>query len=307
MIRVQKNIDAFPQGKDARERARLSSKQKDARVEPVEEICITMGKTEQLQIKPKVKNKDTITSMMSLVSNPSQNKTIEIPCKFLTGDLKTFNQKLQEGPAAFFNYLEKAFRLALWEMSYEKNNHVVNMDEFNNVIFGGDFDAVQFFINKQVDINVAAKGGWTPVMSAAAQGQIKILVYLLNHGGNPNFQNLMKATALMHVAKHDDLDSAKVLVSFGADLNLQDFEGNTALMKAISDRSAKVALFLINHGADTSIKNKKGEDALRLAEKNYMGEIAKILRLNNSSTKSAPLQAQNQSFSKQQRKKKKKK
>ncbi|HEX4925237.1 MAG TPA: ankyrin repeat domain-containing protein [Bdellovibrionales bacterium] len=81
---------------------------------------------------------------------------------------------------------------------------------------------------------------------------------------------ISKETALIKLARIQDLDSVKILIGAGASVNAQDKEGMTALMRAVETGYYRLAEALVLANADVSLKNAKGLTALDLAKINKL-------------------------------------
>ncbi len=59
----------------------------------------------------------------------------------------------------------------------------------------------------------------TPLMHAAAAGDLKTMRLLLEHGANPNARNSRNELPLGFACSYEHWEAAKLLVEFGADIN----------------------------------------------------------------------------------------
>ena len=84
----------------------------------------------------------------------------------------------------------------------------------------------------------------TPLMNAAAMGNIEVVRDLLRAGADVNQVGPRRSTALMFAAGSGHLDVVKELVDNGADLELSEDGGWTALRFAEEDGEAEIANFL---------------------------------------------------------------
>jgi len=131
-------------------------------------------------------------------------------------------------------------------------------------IRNGDLTAVKSHLAKG-EIEARDKRGATPLMHAAAFGNIETLKLLLDTGADVNARNHFDATALLWCARAPD--KARLLIERGASVNIQSKQGRTPLMVASLRRgnSAIVALML-SKGADVTVKDgRRNSTALSLA------------------------------------------
>lgn len=108
----------------------------------------------------------------------------------------------------------------------EQNTPQTEMDRFIDIIVKGDTDALRTFPNVDKMINARDAEDWTPLMWAAATGQMQ---------------------------------TAQVLLGRGAKMDVQSKKGETALMVAAQSCDEPILLLLIHAGAKADLKNKAGE------------------------------------------------
>jgi ankyrin repeat protein len=109
-------------------------------------------------------------------------------------------------------------------------------------------------------------------------GKTQAVVYFLENGIDVNLRGTHQETALMYAASRGHLDTVKVLLARGADVNVRDETGLTALMAALSSRQSSAVPFeLLDHGAEVNTVSREYHTALILAVGNGMPEVAKRL------------------------------
>ena len=147
--------------------------------------------------------------------------------------------------------------------------------ELFQAIRNGDIAFIKAHLTK-AEIEVRDGRGATPLMHAAAFGNLETLKLLLDAGANANVHNDFDATALLWAAR--DPDKARLLIERGADVNVQSRQGRTPLMIASLRRggSAIVALMLAK-GADVKVRSGRGGTALGLAASVGDPETIKLL------------------------------
>lgn len=99
-------------------------------------------------------------------------------------------------------------------------------------------------IAKNIDINIKSTGGYTSLIFAARNGNIKV---------------------------------AKILLDCGADINSIDNEGSTALIIASSTGSEEIVKLLLERGANVNISNNQGATALIVASHKGNEKIVELL------------------------------
>lgn len=207
-----------------------------------------------------------------------------------------------------------------------KRKSTINRELFDAAI-SNDSEKVRLQLKNNADVNTTynmpvVAGGeierWTPLMSAASNGNLNILKllinkgawvnymnsevksalwyatysgkadvvkYLLEHGAYVNNSDLANTTPLMIAAMNGDTEVVKVLIAHRADVNLKQKDGDTALMVALAHGNSDIAKILIKAGADLNVKNKEGVTALIICAVENNVEVAKLLIMNNANTK----------------------
>lgn len=101
------------------------------------------------------------------------------------------------------------------------------MDRFIDVIVKGDTSALRRFPNVDKMINAHDDEGWTPLMWAAATGQMETAQILLGRGAQTDAQAKKGETALMVAAESNDENILLLLVQAGAKADLKNNAGAT--------------------------------------------------------------------------------
>lgn len=79
---------------------------------------------------------------------------------------------------------------------------------------------------------MAVELGETPIMVAAAYGQLAVMKLLVSHGADIHYQTEQQRTALLTAAYNDFKEGVKYLLEQGADINQVNDEKYNALMLA---------------------------------------------------------------------------
>ena len=132
-------------------------------------------------------------------------------------------------------------------------------------IRNGDVPTVKRHLTK-AEVNATDPRGVTPLMHAAAFGNIETLRVLLDAGAEVNGRNRMDATALLWAA--GDAEKARLLIERGADVAIQSKQGRTPLMAAASwPGNSRVVALILSKGTDARSQDRLGNTALSLAAK----------------------------------------
>jgi hypothetical protein len=90
-------------------------------------------------------------------------------------------------------------------------------------------------------LHLAAAAGDASVIEALPRGEVRKLL---------NAPDSADRTPLMHAAAKGNIETAKALLDIGADVNARNSFGDTALRVAASDGTREVAQLLLEAGAD---------------------------------------------------------
>lgn len=102
--------------------------------------------------------------------------------------------------------------------------------------------------NAQTDPIIDGYKVGSPLNCAARNAKDPLLIRtLLNFGANPDACGIDGRTALIHVARTDNVTFAKILLEFGAHINAMASNGQTALTAAITNNSHSVLQLLLSH------------------------------------------------------------
>jgi len=98
-------------------------------------------------------------------------------------------------------------------------------------------------------------------------GKKDIVVFLLNHGCNPDKNPSAKGRTALHVAcaYYSCKDICELLIAHGANVNAVTLDGTTPLMLAAGNAKKEVVELLLQKGAKASQKDNKEKTALDYA------------------------------------------
>ncbi len=128
-----------------------------------------------------------------------------------------------------------------------------------------NFEIAKMLVNRECNIN--ARGGpseATALIAAIQFSNSKIAEMLIDKSKDLNISDNAGNSPLMVAAAKGDLWAVTTLIRHGADLNHQNNDGNAALMVAASATNEKILKILISAGAKPGLKNKAGYTALQM-------------------------------------------
>ena len=96
---------------------------------------------------------------------------------------------------------------------------------------------VQLLLDRGADVHARSKGGFTPLLFAAQQGDVESGRILMQRADVNQRSDKDRKTALIIATASGNRDIAELLLDKGADPNLADESGFTALRSAASDKN----------------------------------------------------------------------
>jgi hypothetical protein len=120
--------------------------------------------------------------------------------------------------------------------------------------------AVRALLEAGAGPNVLSPSGTSPMLTAAVADDSKWLTLLLDHGGDPNLENLEKEPLITRLAYFGAWDNILLLLDRGADINATGPSGKTVtyLFGALYQFDRVYAL--LERGADPTILTAHGLD-----------------------------------------------
>uniref|UniRef100_A0A0E0JC09 Uncharacterized protein n=1 Tax=Oryza nivara TaxID=4536 RepID=A0A0E0JC09_ORYNI len=114
----------------------------------------------------------------------------------------------------------------------------------------GHLEICKFLVEESgLDVNSGSHRGETPILLAACDGDINVLIYLLDHGGDPAIPNAVGFTPLHYAAEYGHVDIVRLLLSKGVHVDPLNYSGAPLHLATANDHD-QVAKVLLEHGAD---------------------------------------------------------
>lgn len=110
----------------------------------------------------------------------------------------------------------------------------------------GDRRIVKYLLENGARVNVKAARNNTPLILAARKGYYRIAEMLIRKGANLQSRGRYGRTALMEAASNGHFGIVKLLVEWGARINARDNSGTTALSRSYGNR--KISNYLERNG-----------------------------------------------------------
>ncbi|HLH42413.1 MAG TPA: ankyrin repeat domain-containing protein [Bryobacteraceae bacterium] len=133
---------------------------------------------------------------------------------------------------------------------------------------------------KGADVNAAGPDGATPIMYAAANGDLELVRALIKAGANVKLSNQLGTSAITEAAIIGSAPILEALLKAGADPNYKTPDGETPLMAAARSGKVEAARELLDAGADINAKESwGGQSALMWAAALSQADMVKFLAL----------------------------
>ncbi len=157
--------------------------------------------------------------------------------------------------------------------------------EVFRAIRNGDIDRLKDQLTEE-SANAPNVRGATPLMYAAAFGNVQTMKLLIEKGADVNARNAVNATALLWCAR--DPEKARILIERGADVNAQSKQGATPLIvAALRPGNAAIVALLLEKGADPNLKGSRGITALHTAARSGDHETIRLLLAKGADVRAA--------------------
>jgi len=120
-------------------------------------------------------------------------------------------------------------------------------------------------------------GGQTPLIHAAASGNVDAIWAVLASGASFCDPNIDGDAALPLAVLHNQADAVRALVAAGADIEEADCHGDTPLLAAAAAGNAEMVQVLVDLGADIETTDADGDTALLCAIVNGQLSVVQLL------------------------------
>ncbi|KAG9486482.1 hypothetical protein GDO78_006712 [Eleutherodactylus coqui] len=114
-------------------------------------------------------------------------------------------------------------------------------------------------------LNRADERGFTPLMWAAAFGEIETVRYLLDMRADPHILAKERESALSLASTGGYSDIVTLLLNQKVDINIYDWNGGTPLLYAVRGNHVKCVEVLLERGADLTMEADSGYTPMDLA------------------------------------------
>ncbi|XP_037389491.1 ankyrin repeat family A protein 2 isoform X1 [Pygocentrus nattereri] len=120
-------------------------------------------------------------------------------------------------------------------------------------------------IEQESVINLQDEEGFTPLMWAAAHGQIAVVEFLLQSGADPHILAKGRESALSLACSKGYTDIVRMLIDCGVDVNEYDWNGGAPILYAVHGNHVRCVEILLENGADPTMESDSGFNAMDMA------------------------------------------
>ena len=135
-------------------------------------------------------------------------------------------------------------------------------------------DETVAYLRQGMDPDTSDAAGTTLLMTAASNGNVPLVEFLLRMRANLRKNNRFGESALALAALNGHDDVVRILVEAGAQINSS---GWGALHYAVFNGHAEIVRYLIEKGGDVNARAPNRQTPLMLAARNGYGNIVRIL------------------------------
>lgn len=120
-------------------------------------------------------------------------------------------------------------------------------------------------IEQEAVINVQDEEGFTPLMWAAAHGQIAVVEFLLQSGADAHVLAKGRESALSLACSKGYTDIVRMLIDCGVNVNEYDWNGGAPILYAVHGNHVRCVELLLENGGDPTMESDSGLNAMDMA------------------------------------------
>jgi ankyrin repeat protein len=132
-------------------------------------------------------------------------------------------------------------------------------------MLGDSVPTIRLLLDNGADPNLASANGQTPLMMAAARGNVEAMSLLIEKGAEVNHGDGAGETALMFASTSGNADAVRFLIEKGADVKVRSKRNETALGFAATAGVQSSVELLLARGAEVNVRNFRGYSPLMFA------------------------------------------
>eukprot|EP00055_Hartaetosiga_balthica_P004326 m.11149 g.11149 ORF g.11149 m.11149 type:complete len:261 (+) comp3788_c0_seq1:60-842(+) len=130
-------------------------------------------------------------------------------------------------------------------------DHDNEVQQLLKALKNNDIDMVEAITARQPDIiDTVDVNGFSPLMIASARGNKDLVIHLLRHGANKDFQSFSHKTPLLIACENGQVEIAMKLIEAGADIHAFDKGGVPVIHRAVDSMEPLLIEYLVKAGVD---------------------------------------------------------
>jgi ankyrin repeat protein len=163
----------------------------------------------------------------------ARRPVLDLHAAATVGDLPRVRQLIEENPASVGTYAPDGF------------------PPLGLAAYMGHDDVVEYLLAKGADVNQVGRnrGRFTALTGAVSSGHRDVVKRLLDAGADPNYWYQGGLTPVLEAAAGGDLPLLELLVAHGGDVTAETEQGKTAVSLALEHTHPETAEWLRKHGA----------------------------------------------------------
>jgi ankyrin repeat protein len=156
--------------------------------------------------------------------------------------------------------------VAPWILAETQNSGFIRV-QFTQGLKSRDVERMREILDHYPSlVNVDLGADDSPLLAATSYGSGEIVSLLLEHGANPNVQNVTDETPLYRAVSFGKVEVTRLLLESGADPNVHEWHrGFTPLHEAAESNEPELIRLLVAHGARLDGHDKDGRTPLNIA------------------------------------------
>ncbi|XP_059494436.1 DNA-binding protein RFXANK isoform X2 [Stegostoma tigrinum] len=175
-------------------------------------------------------------------------------------------------PLSFPEKSSTVYKYATTLTNRQRGNEIsslpANLDTLSIHQLAAQGDLAQLMSNLQQGsslLNIADEQGFTPLMWAAAFGEMAVVRFLLQMGADPHTLAKERESTLSLASIQGYTDIVQLLLDHGVDVNIYDWNGGTPLLYAVHGNHVRCVEALLAKGADLTMEADSGYSPMDLA------------------------------------------
>jgi len=168
-------------------------------------------------------------------------------------------------------------QLVAVDPEFLEHPNLARQTPMHTAAFQGQLEAVAYLMEHGADPESMSLAAHTPFSTAAMNNHADIVEYMVEHGVDPDSRLRDLETVLHKKARSGDPGLVDLLLSLGADVNAKNKHGSTPLHAAAGANQPDMVVLFLEKGALIYAADKRGRTPLHVAAEVGLDNIASLL------------------------------